>query len=423
MANIVFDGTILLRNDIIENWTTKNPVMSKAEFGLVTNGDYKGKFKFGDGVTPFLELPYATMTIQEIENYVRTAIGDVDLSEIETKIQSMANDIQTLTNNLTKITNGENLNGSVLAINNGLVELLGFSLATEGQQPRIGSGGKLEWFTPSADTIEGLQAAVEALQTMKADKSAVYTKEETDTKIKAVSDDVYKKGETYNQSEVDGKIRAAVALGLRPKPHVDTVADLPIEGSEPGDFRHVIENNSEYYFTVENTWEEIGGIVDLSNYYTKDQVYAKTELYNKTEMDSKIAEIQSNINGLSDVYVSKEPGKGLSSNDFTTDYKNKVDTSETKVSKLETDVQNIKNLNPQENKIENVKVNGSNLVIADKAVNIPVGDGTNLGVVKSSTDEDKISIAQDGTMNVNKVNFKNIVLSEGDRLVINCGNA
>ena len=50
------------------------------------------------------------------------------------------------------------------------------------------------------------------------------------------------------------------------------------------------------YIYVENTWEKIGNTeVDLSNYYTKEQVYSKSEVYTKTEVDNIKNDIESNI--------------------------------------------------------------------------------------------------------------------------------
>lgn len=49
------------------------------------------------------------------------------------------------------------------------------------------------------------------------------------------------------------------------------------------------------YIYVENTWEKIGNTeVDLSNYYTKEQVYSKSEVYTKTEVDNIKNDIESN---------------------------------------------------------------------------------------------------------------------------------
>lgn len=50
------------------------------------------------------------------------------------------------------------------------------------------------------------------------------------------------------------------------------------------------------YIYVENTWEKIGNTeVDLSNYYTKEQVYSKSEVYTKTEVNNIKNDIESNI--------------------------------------------------------------------------------------------------------------------------------
>lgn len=52
----------------------------------------------------------------------------------------------------------------------------------------------------------------------------------------------------------------------------------------------------DWYIYVENTWEKIGNTeVDLSNYYTKEQVYSKSEVYTKTEVDNIKNDIESNI--------------------------------------------------------------------------------------------------------------------------------
>ena len=48
---------ILLRNDTAENWTTANPILSEGEMGIEIDTQ---KFKFGDGVTPWILLPYGS---------------------------------------------------------------------------------------------------------------------------------------------------------------------------------------------------------------------------------------------------------------------------------------------------------------------------------------------------------------------------
>lgn len=55
------------------------------------------------------------------------------------------------------------------------------------------------------------------------------------------------------------------------------------------------DTHDEYVY-VEGNWEKIGNTeIDLSNYYTKDQVYSKSETYNQNEVNTLITEIEGNI--------------------------------------------------------------------------------------------------------------------------------
>lgn len=48
MATKTLNTRIIMRNDTAENWTTKNPTLSKGEFGVENDTN---KFKIGDGAT------------------------------------------------------------------------------------------------------------------------------------------------------------------------------------------------------------------------------------------------------------------------------------------------------------------------------------------------------------------------------------
>ena len=74
----------------------------------------------------------------------------------------------------------------------------------------------------------------------------------------------------------------------------------------------------------------------------------------------------------------------------------------------------------QANKIEQVKVGGTLLEIAEKVVNIPIA-GESLGVVKSASGENKIAVAKDGTMEVNSLNVNKLAQGEGDTLILDGG--
>lgn len=111
----------------------------------------------------------------------------------------------------------------------------------------------------------------------------------------------------YTKTETDTKIQTAIsALGnvFRLKDKVSSIDALPSSGNKTGDIYLVGDESAtaynEYYWTG-TFWDYMGVTtpeVDLSNYYTK------------IEADNK--------------FVAKETGKGLSTNDYTTEDKNKL---------------------------------------------------------------------------------------------------
>lgn len=57
------DARFLPRHDTLENWQTKNPILLEAEPSYVIDGEDGKKIKFGDGVTPWNDLPYLSSSI------------------------------------------------------------------------------------------------------------------------------------------------------------------------------------------------------------------------------------------------------------------------------------------------------------------------------------------------------------------------
>lgn len=81
MATKTLNTRIIMRNDTAENWITKNPTLSKGEFGVENDTN---KFKIGDGATAWKELAYAgadETVIKSIINANRDACTYVDLTE------------------------------------------------------------------------------------------------------------------------------------------------------------------------------------------------------------------------------------------------------------------------------------------------------------------------------------------------------
>lgn len=80
MAAKTLNTKIIMRNDTAENWTTKNPTLSKGEFGVENDTN---KFKIGDGATAWKELAYAgadETVIKSIINENRDTCSYVDLT-------------------------------------------------------------------------------------------------------------------------------------------------------------------------------------------------------------------------------------------------------------------------------------------------------------------------------------------------------
>ena len=69
MANTTLDVKIQIRNDTKNNWNTQNPVLLKGEMGVETD---TRKFKFGDGVSDWATLEYASATGAIIMNKAPT---------------------------------------------------------------------------------------------------------------------------------------------------------------------------------------------------------------------------------------------------------------------------------------------------------------------------------------------------------------
>lgn len=80
MATKTLNTRIIMRNDTAENWATKNPTLSKGEFGVENDTN---KFKIGDGATAWKELAYAgadETVIKSIINENRDTCSYVDLT-------------------------------------------------------------------------------------------------------------------------------------------------------------------------------------------------------------------------------------------------------------------------------------------------------------------------------------------------------
>lgn len=356
--------------------------------------------------------------------------------------------------------------GKSITVVDGQVQLVGFSGATVGQQPRIGSNGSLEWYTPDTSSVEGLQQTVGQLQTdvtqLQSDVGTINDTLET----KANASDV------YTQTQTDEKIAAAISSTYKPSGSLE-FASLPTPSADnlgnvysvtnaftagatfiaseqgqkyPADTNvAVVEVEGQYYF------DALSGFVDLTGYLTTTEAaetYATiAQLGNKVDkvsgsslvQDTLITKLtnllniqsvadgqlavspegqlsvvaiaQNQVAGLTDALAGKVDvvaGKGLSTNDFTNELLQKLNGIEA---------------GAEVNAIESISLNSVPIEISGKAVNIPIATVGALGVVQSSAAENGVTVQANGAMEVNSINANKLVQTEGESLILNGGNA
>lgn len=356
--------------------------------------------------------------------------------------------------------------GKSITVVDGEVQLVGFAEAQPGQQPRIGSTGSLEWYTPDSSTVEGLQQTVGQLQSdvadlqsdvgtindtlaTKANAADVYTKTQTDEKIAAAISSTYKPagsvtfealpaasaetlGNVYNVTNAFTAGEGFIADEVGQSYPADTnVAVVEVEGQYLYDALSGFVDLTGYLTTTEAA-ETYATIVQLNNKVDKVsgsslvqdtlitkltnlldiQSVAEGQLQVSEEGQLSILSIsQSQVAGLTEALAGKvnvEDGKGLSTNDFTDELLQKLNGIEA---------------GAQVNLINAININNQPLAISGQTVNIPIATDSQLGVVLSSTGENKVTVAGDGTMSVAQVNANTLVQTEGESLILNGGNA
>lgn len=331
----------------------------------------------------------------------------------------------------------------------GKLDIIGFASAVAGAQAVKGTNGKISWVKPDTTTVEGLTTTVTQLSNTVngyTDGEGV-AHEGLGTKVSTLETKV---ANTYTKAEVDKKVSSV----MRYKGSKDTYADLPAEGNVIGDVWNITTADTAQGIKAGDNvawngtgWDILGGAVDLSGYATKTDLNSKVDKVEGSRLltsaeGEKLANIeagaqvnkiesvatgelaisedkelsivaiaQNKVTGLDTALagkVSVETGKGLSSNDYTADEKAKLEGIEA---------------NAQANVLDVVKINGTALPIAKKAVDIPLATAEVLGVVKGSADENKIAIGADGTMEVNSLNVNKLAQTAGDTLILNGGTS
>ena len=272
----------------------------------------------------------------------------------------------------------------------------------------------------------------------------------------------------YTKTETDSAIAAAIAA----VDHLsrEIVETLPENASENVIYMVRREGGTgqdvyNEYMYINGAWEIIGDTsVDLTGYAKTEDILVKSVSSDFTvtgdgqltfnagaapEIDgSNITNINiANVAGLQDALNSKvtsEVGKSLVSNTLITKLENLAEIKSVsnefaltdgvlnvssipsnKVAGLPEALQDVENLkSAQSEYIKSVAINGAALVMdSNKQVNIAIAGADTLGVVKSATGDNKVTVAADGTMSVASVNITSLSQNEGEWLEINGGGA
>lgn len=275
----------------------------------------------------------------------------------------------------------------------------------------------------SSITASNLWAAIEEVK-------AAY--EAADSSINGKFNDYYNKTEA--DSKIDQKIATAISSTYKPAGSI-MFSFLPALGADQeGKVYNIIDaftTTEDFVEGADNKypagtnvvcidtddagtykWDVLAGFVDLSGYETTSSV--DTKLANKVDkvegsslvQDTLIAKLQ----GLAEI-------KGVS-DELEIDPDDKIlgvkAIAQEKITGLPAALAE---------KIKSITVGTTPLQVSNGAVTIPIATAEALGVVKSTTSENGVSITGDGTMIVNNINIEKITQTLGTELILNGGDA
>ncbi len=281
---------------------------------------------------------------------------------------------------------------------NGKLDLYNFSSAVAGAQLVKDASGKISWVKPDTTTVEGLSTAVQSLQEVIGDSTSGLVKEVSDNStsinnlkstvgdstsglVKSVSDiqdslaDKANSTDVYTKTEVNGLVSSTYKY----KGTVRNYASLPTN-NQIGDVYNIEESTLASGIRAGDNvawngteWDVLAGFIDLSGYATVEQVNNK---------------------------VDKVDNKGLSTNDFTTELKNKLEgiaenATAVSVENILTSTSTTNALSAAQGKILKDQIDSIDLSGYATKDELPGVAGTELGLVKNGGN---VTINNDGTL-------------------------
>lgn len=337
--------------------------------------------------------------------------------------------------------------GKSIEIVDGKVALKGFANATAGQQPRVSTDGtSIEWYTPDTSTVSGLADTVAGhtqditnLQTGKADKATTL--------------EGYGIADALTKAQTEAAIQAAIA-GTGHAQFVKAEAVPAKENAQDNVLYLVMNADTGFYDIYAKVDDDVVRLddtsVNLTDYVTKA---ALTEALGSKVDAVDGSRLMTNVEGEKLAGIAE--GAQVNIIDAVSEQFEIVDgkTLKLKADSLTLPMDNIEGLpaalagkvnavegsrlmtnaegeklaalveGAQQNILEVIKLNGTALPIAEKAVNIPLATAEALGVVKGTADDNGIAIAEDGTMSVNRVSLSKLYQGDGETLILDGGGA
>lgn len=422
MANKTFNTRICMKNDTYAQWVEKDPVLLKGEIGVVVipanTGAVQGEpvtlFKVGDGTKKFSQLDFIGAKAADVYSWAKAATkptysaneitglsdyisGEIQDSNTTYKLEADAEngrkfylyskeiDGEWGTDPVSTITIPETVYTLATGTANGTVKFNGEDVAVKG----LGSAAytdsdaydakgaaqtaednaKAHADTKDSAIAEAKKAGTDAQAAVDALSGKVGTVPESKTVVEMIAD--AQTAATYDDAAVKADIKAnadaitklngtSAVEGSVDKKVADAINEFATKVSDDktvNTFKELIDyaasHQGEYSTLSGEVQANKTAIATLNGKDTEAGSVAKTV---KDAVDAAQATLQGNI----DKKVDKVEGKSLSTNDYTTDEKTKLEGIAA---------------GAQVNVIETVKVNGVALTPAGKAVDVTVPTG------------------------------------------------
>lgn len=320
-----------------------------------------------------------------------------------------------------------------------------------GLEPKVAlaDNGALElaWYEPNPITVEGLSSAIGSVQTNLTTLSGIVGT----SSDPAGSDTVFGQ---LNEKITEAQAKTLIAEAVASAGHLrrEVVETLPEASAADPDVIYMIKDafaigadKYKEYMLIGGEMVQIGDTtVDLSNYVQKKSGVAE----NVIGVFDASGDIIGNAAGKTLLdFVEKEDGKrlmteeegtklaglvGLNDATFAAPLAYNADTKTLSVSEASADVAGLMSAElfskltgieagAQANTVEGALLADSFATIDEnKNIVIPAATANTVGLVKAS---EEIVVAEDGTMNLNKVNATKLYIEEKDELILSGGNA